>query len=1101
MQISAALISQIIFALVAIFAAAFGTVAALRLHAFLKTLQKEEQSAEAERAFEELLRQGFIPRPQRKRTTQCFNLTESAAIRTVKGGFIRAYRMELEPTMFARDEVVEMSYDEAAALLSQEKPDGTILHFRIANFNDGGRAMKEHREAAGKPDEVHQGARRLHEAQLDYFDACIEMERYKDFNASVWAFIPLKHAKDNSDNGQLVQLKKALAVFQTSGVRAAMRTLFDGDDGIIRRVRANEEEARERAEKTFRQLEDASPVKLVRMTRDETWEALYYGHNESATSVPPVPPPHADLRAFLCRDAISARKDDWHVLHGRTPVAMLSLFVPPEDGASTDILRSIILNARLSRRFTLISEYKYIEKAKARKNLKWRAGLLYKASINSKNQVKMDEDTERAYVELKTMSKVLTRSQENLTGLDFRILVYGEPVTSRADLKERLKQLELDCEQLISVIRKTFAGGDAGREEGAALRALYHRSLPGEMARTKSYRTIQEATDTLAPFIPLERAWRGIKHPHSLVSTTNGNLIGLNFFENQYTSSALGFIIAEPGGGKSVAAIRFVSDILGTMPGAHGAGVDYGESFAPFADFAGGKKWRFVPDDIKPINVWDYDGLEQRMMPDDTQKNFVIEDALILARAPREGTEGALHEAVIRKCVNEVYQDEVPNNRPGWPRVEPQHKHLVNKLYQYPFEGQQKVIALNLASILEEYVGNGWIDGPTHPEYRNESVFDVFELDSLDKFAPDIRKTLAFRVAARVCNRIGKLDRNGELMPTILVFDEMRRTAENYPEIMKAIRFNAARQGRKKRAFTLLCSQSWDDFMSISDITATAGVKIIGQQAATDGVDAFVKAAKWTERAKEAIYSIKNIKGLQSQFVISFGAGHNMQTEMIQLELSPVEYWTYTTTAIEQNARQRVLRRVPQWTMPDAILYLALKHPRGLTAEGLREPDLSELPLPLEMAETDVTARVPARTLADQTDQRYLTTSSVVEEATLTAYRQLSTSRPEDLPAHLQEFAVMSNEAATDERAVSAPVDALQLTTTLPAATQAGERASDSLVIAEYAGSEDEAAEQRARSDVYDALENLFNEHDKSRGRLRADELGVDVEGAIVVER
>lgn len=1069
MQISSTLVAHAIFILLALFSVAFGGIAAWRLYAFSNTIKKDDSDDDP---LDSLEQQGFIPRPARRRTTQCFRLTESGAIRTVKGGYIRPYIIELGETMYERDSLLERKCDEAAGMLSQDKPEGTILHYRIANFTDGGRALNDHLAASGKVGEVHELARILHEAQINYVAASVELERYKDFNSSLWAFVPIKHEKDHDKNGTFVEFRRAL---KRGGVFAAFKSLFEGGDGITKRLQADEEAALERAEKVFRRIEDSSPVKLKRPSRDDAWQMLYYGHNESATSAPPTPPPHADLRAYLCRDTITVRKDDWHGIHGRTTFAIISMFVPPEDGSTADIMRSIYMNARLSRRFTVIPEYVFIEKAKARKRLSRRAEMLWKANV-TKGGVKMDEDTARAFNELKALNQDLTRTQETLAGMDFRIIIYGTPLASRAEEKESVKQLELDCERMIAVLRKAFPGCDVGREEGAALRALYHRSLVGEMSPKKSYRTIYEATDTLASFIPLERAWRGIKNPHSLVSTTVGNLIGLNFYENEFTSSALGFIIAEPGGGKSVTAIRFVSDILGVMKGAHGAGIDFGESFAPFADFIGSRKWRFMPDEPKAINVWDYPGLERRIMPDDTQKKFVIEDALILARAPRGETEGALYEAVVRKCVEEVYNDEVPNNRPGWPKHEPQHKHLVRKLQQFPFEGQQKIIALNLASILEGYIGNPWIDSPTHPDYYDESIFDLFELDSLSKFAADIQRTLAFRVATRVCNRIGKLDANGELMPTILVFDECRRIAKDYPEIMTAIRFNAARQGRKKRVFTLLCSQSWADFKPIADVTATAGVKIIGRMADDDEIDSFVKAAKWPARAREAIHSIHNIKGIQSQFVISFGSSENMQIEMIQVELSPLEYWNYTSAAIEQNARNRVLRLVPQWTMPEAVAYLAVRHPRGLVAQGLQEPDLSGLPEPIYDERFEHSSLMLTAGDQEQFERAQF------EERTLEGYRLLAAGTPGDVPADLMEFAVRGEEQLTAEAGEEAAGVAL---TNMPEEEIAGEFVGD--------------AEQAAREDVYTALERLFDERDKV-GRERASDLGIDVEGAIVVE-
>lgn len=1082
-KVTPELIIQALFWLFAFFAAAFGVVAARRLFDFssaIKVVGEEDVDA-----LKFLEGQGFVPRPKRKRTSQCFDLRAGGAIRTVKGGYIRAYEIMLEPTMYAPEGKVETMYDQAAMMLAAEKPEGTILHTRVANFTDPGRAMAEHRAACGKRGEVYEPARLVHEGQLSFFEACATMGAYKDFKASAWLYVPAKHKSDHTRNGPLVNMKAGLELIARGKVREGFKKLRASDGGIIRRLREEEEQVEEAAEKLFRQLEDNAPVQkmLRRLTRDETWQALYYGHNESAKSAPPAPAPGTDLRPFLCGDDITSRRDDWFVRHGRTPVAMVSLMMPPNDGAQTDIMRHIVLNARLSRRFTVITEYIYLLKEKEVSKLKTRRGILEKVNVGKRGGVNMDKKTRRAAAELDAVEDDMTNSGETLTGMDFRILVYGDPYFTKEGLRESLKQLELDCENIMGVVRKNFKGCDVRLEAPAALRALYHRSLVGEMTKAKSYRMIRESTDTLAPFIALERSWKGIANPTSIVNLVSGQQIGINLHENPYTASAVGIVLAEPGGGKSVFGIRLAADLFGGTKGAQGAACDKGESFGPYAESIGGKRWRFDPALPMPINVYSYPGIENREMPDEAQKNFVVEDALTLANAPRgEGIEASLYKAVVRKCVEEVYKDEVPNNRPGWPRHEPQHSHLVRKLRQMPFEGDQRQIALNLAAVLERFVGHPWIDAPTHPAYRDESIFDVFELDSLDKFDTDIAKTLAYRTAVLICNRIGKLDEDGELTPTILLFDEMQEWAEKYPQILRAVRLNAARQGRKKRTFTLILSQAWKDIEAVADITATAGVKIIGKQADADAVDAFVKAAKWTNRAKQAIHSIHNIKGIQSQFVISFGSGNDMQIEMINVELSPVELWTYTTAPVERNALKRVLRRMPGWTTPEAIIYLASKYPRGLIAAGRTEPDLRDLPEP--------PPHIEAMALAPQQHLALTAAGTSEVEKTVESYRLIGNGKPGgELPQELLQFAV----PPSAQRGASAG-ESPALLGALDAQSREPE-----VIEGVYAGDQGEAKDELILGAL--ALLTEFVDEKTDRGRSRAEELGVDVPGAIVVER
>lgn len=76
-----------------------------------------------------------------------------------------------------------------------------------------------------------------------------------------------------------------------------------------------------------------------------------------------------------------------------------------------------------------------------------------------------------------------------------------------------------------------------------------------------------------------------------------------------------------------------------------------------------------------------------------------------------------------------------------------------------------------MASRLENFEGNAWVDSPTDESFRHVSRFDVYELSSLDKLPESLRACLAFRIGARVGS--GDEDINGINPPTLVVFDEV----------------------------------------------------------------------------------------------------------------------------------------------------------------------------------------------------------------------------------------------------------------------------------------------------------------------------------------
>jgi hypothetical protein len=85
--------------------------------------------------------------------------------------------------------------------------------------------------------------------------------------------------------------------------------------------------------------------------------------------------------------------------------------------------------------------------------------------------------------------------------------------------------------------------------------------------------------------------------------------------------------------------------------------------------------------------------------------------------------------------------------------------------------------------------------------------------------------------------------------------------------------------------------------------------------------------------------AIRNIAGEYAQYVLALGSGHDQVVEMIQLDLSPAELWTFTTNPYERNARARVAALRPDWPLSDCIGWLATVYPRGLAAQGLIEID------------------------------------------------------------------------------------------------------------------------------------------------------------------
>ncbi len=884
-----------------------------------------------------------LPRPEgRRRESSVVGVYEDC-LRHTDGSYTRLYELGLEATMLAADPIVERRCDDFARMLCAEMPKGTIAQVRYRVDRDRGHAIAEHlreRHYNG----VHFPAARLHDLNLAHHRDLAESGLYRYEKALLAIRVPAAHPADAQSRGLSAFLPGLFGEITAGGVRGFIQALNASPShpafrGVVDRLREHEAEAWRQAELALRRIEMECPVALRRLAGREMWEALHGSHNLNATSAPNIAiRPGDDLRDYLCAETIEHR--GWYVTHGGVPVTMISMFVPPDGGVYADSTRLLTARADLAFPHTLVVEYIALDRDEAKKQLARRARQVEQETRKADGGARRDHDARTALTDIDTVLAHIAASREALVQCRCYALVYGDPVKNPAEMKESLKLLERRAELLESALKR-IEGADARREQPEGIHCLYHHTLLGEMSPEPTGRELREVAHSLAALAPLETSWQGSAHPHSLLGTVSGRLIGLNLWDKSGRSnikSPLVTILGEPGSGKSTLGGMIITDALATQPHARVHAVDFDGSLAPLADALGARYFRLNPDDERTINIWDSPELAAGETPPEDVITLILMDTMLLAGVKDDDERSPV---VLTKAIKSVLKNFAPRNGPGRSKREPTLKNLVAKLRAYQFENERdKACAEDLASKLDNYVGNPWLDAPTHPDFDLWSPFDVYELGSLEKFPPLVRQTLAGRIATRVIRGIGRKNSDGEFEPTLLVFDEAHKYPREFPGLMKVIG-RGARQGRKANVVTCVLTHTYDDFEGIHDITATAGVRIIGLQ--TGDISTLVADAKLPERAVAAVHAIRNIDGLHAQFVLQMGSGAAQQVEMIQVELSPVQLWIYTTNPNEHNARARVMR-LTGWSLLEAVTWLAEKYPRGLAAEGLLDIDESPLP-------------------------------------------------------------------------------------------------------------------------------------------------------------
>ncbi|MDQ3649249.1 MAG: hypothetical protein M3458_03005, partial [Acidobacteriota bacterium] len=497
--------------------------------------------------------------PGRRRDSSIVGLYEDT-LRRKDGSYTRLYDFPLPTTFNAHEAVNESVCDEIGRLLAVPKPPGTVMQFRYAVSPDPGRSIAAHLRARSY-DRVYLPACRLHDNNVDFYKALADACAFRTEHASFNITVPVHLADDDTSRGLSAFVPAVLREVRDGGIKQFPRAVSQAqaitkDDGVVRRLFADEQKAYEKAEKVFRFVEMQSPVPLRRLDRAELWEAVYRSHCLNAPSTPHLGEvPGLDVRDYLCGETIES--GGWYMLHGSTPVAMVSM-MRPGDALFATSMRALTAHPALTFRHTLVAEFIYLDQRQAIKQLDRRMRSVRRTNNRADGRKLMSPEAKASLDDLEAVRAHVTGSPEALVQMRCYALVYGEPARTRSELIASLKTLDYDCELLITAMQ-TIDGVEAALEEPAALRSLYPRTLLGEADGQATGREFMEIANSLAAVTPVESAWRGSARPHTLFSTTTGRLTGMSLFDKSVIKSPVVTVFGEPGSGKSTMLARLIN--------------------------------------------------------------------------------------------------------------------------------------------------------------------------------------------------------------------------------------------------------------------------------------------------------------------------------------------------------------------------------------------------------------------------------------------------------------------------------------------------------------------------------------------------------------
>jgi hypothetical protein len=710
-----------------------------------------------------------------------------------------------------------------------------------------------------------------------------------------------------------------------------------GKSFVTRELRA-EAECRAKVLRVFQAFEANFPkqLNLHEMLSEELFGALFTSHRRDHSSVPTLSPrERIDVRRYLASSRIESGGESF-VRHNGTPASLVSLKSLPNGFVTADVMRYLTATRSLCFPHDIVVDLMTMEKQAAKKDLQKRIDRIEGSRNTWLGFRNLKKDAVVIKGDLENLLEQVEADNEEICRLRMNVIVFADRSKGSREARRQLEILDDRCDAVVSAIRKKI-GADAVREDAVRQRALYPRMLAGELSAKRTGQELTETADSVIAFVPTETSWRGSPRPHSIFTTPNGQMFGLDLYDRSLIKSPTVIVTAASGEGKSFLASMLITDVRAHRGDVKVRVMDYRHSFKPICRLFGGRHVEFTESNPKPINIWNYPGIEDGIAPTKRQLSMVLTDIMILSKTVKAD---AITSAVAATVIDEVYKMALSRNGYGRPKFQPTLGHFLDILKSYHWRAGEERQANELYLKLNIHRKDLWLNAPTHPDYDTASMFDVFELSGISGLDEKIRESVGFRISAQIMQEIGEEDAQSQKTPILFVCDEIREINRHFPAIQELIA-EATVTGRKEGLVTILFSQAYEHFTGTPeqpnitgiDLVKNSGVKMIGKQ-----IGGFERLADDCELAPETIASVRSIRnqyGRYTQWAFVIGSGVDKIVQMAEIHLSPVMLWANTNDTNEANARRLIENLRPDLPLAIIVTWLAEKYPGGLTAVGL----------------------------------------------------------------------------------------------------------------------------------------------------------------------
>lgn len=469
-----------------------------------------------------------------------------------------------------------------------------------------------------------------------------------------------------------------------------------------------------------------------------------------------------------------------------------------------------------------------------------------------------------------------------------------------------LDDLRITRERVISAM-SVFSGARPTYGAGLPLRLFFDLApFNGGI----SPHTFKVPTTNAADFVPTSLPWAGRKNPTVIYRNRFNGLTAINAFDPDATNWN-GLIVAGSGSGKTFFAQSYLTSLL-AQGDAEVIIVDRGGGYIPLVESIAGPEV-IIPIEPGTVSINPFDLPEGVHVPSEEKKAMLFGILRSMVPPSEDPEQAAIEDAILLSAIDQTYKRRTEERKdPITGEYVPYFagarlSDLVSVLLRLDDIGgraatpRDKMVAQALATRFQTWTGDTpfgrFVDRPTN--IRTDYPIIYFETTGLDRY-PALQGPGILLLTDIVWRRAEKDPRIRKLV----IMDEVWAML-NIPEARRLI-VELYRRARRYNTAIYSVSQSLGDFTQIRGIIQNTTYFFLGKLPAEEH-QLIEEVLGVPPSVKEALASLRVVRGQFSEFVAYVTLGTRPEGEVIRVEPSKLEYWIYTTNPSDMARRRQIM--------------------------------------------------------------------------------------------------------------------------------------------------------------------------------------------------